>query len=83
MQLLHIIDTTSIDDWKTGFDAETEDRMSAGLTLLQLWHAADTPNRVVCLYEVNDRSKAEGYLSKSAALSEVVSSSEHVFLRTA
>lgn len=83
MQLLNIIDTTGFDDWKQGFDGRTEDRMNAGLTLLQMWHSADKPNRVICLYEANDRGKAESYLKKTVALADHVEDSSHHFLRTA
>lgn len=83
MQLLHIVDTTGFEDWKSGFDARTEDRMSAGLTLMQMWHDADKAGRVLCLFEANDRAKAKSYLDKTAAMADHVSSASHHFLRTA
>ena len=81
MQLLHILDTDDFAAWKTGFDGRMEDRMRAGLTLMQMWHG-DAPNRVVCLYEVNDRAKAEAWLAKGEAMQAGVSASSHHFLRT-
>jgi len=82
MQLLHILDTENYDTWKSGFDTRTEQRMRAGLTLMQMWHA-DAPGRVICLYEANDRSKAEGWLEQAAAMHDGVKSSTYHFLRTA
>lgn len=81
MQLLHILDTEDFSAWKTGFDGRMEDRMRAGLTLMQMWHA-DQKNRVICLYEVNDRGKAETWLDKAEAMHDGVSSSSYHFLRT-
>lgn len=83
MQLLHILDTESWPDWKRGFDTRTEQRMQAGLTLLQMWHAVDEKNRVICLYEVNDRSKAETWLGQAEAMHDGVLGSSFHFLRTA
>ncbi|WP_179378219.1 DUF3303 family protein [Jannaschia marina] len=53
------------DAWKAEFDADAETRMTAGLTLLQLWRDADGPG-VTALYEVNDRAKAQRWLDAEA-----------------
>ena len=81
MQLLTIIDTDDYAAWKRGFDERMEERMRAGLTLMQMWHA-DQKNRVVCLFEVNDRAKAEAWLEKVEAMQDGVSRPIHHFLRT-
>lgn len=81
MQLLHILDTENYDTWKRGFDGRMEQRMNAGLTLMQMWHA-DTAGRVICLYEVNDRKKAEDWLDRAEAMHDGVKSSSYHFLRT-
>lgn len=64
MQLLCQLDTPDFDGWKADFDAEAADRMEAGLTLLQMWRDADSRSRVLMLFEVNDRRRAEGWLAK-------------------
>ncbi|SHI86537.1 DUF3303 family protein [Wenxinia saemankumensis] len=64
MQLLLQIDTPDYEGWKSAFDADAEDRMHAGLTLLQLWRDADTNGQAFALFEVNDRAKAEAWVQK-------------------
>ena len=64
MHLLCRFDTIDWPDWKAAFDADYEERMTAGLTLLQLWRDADTPSAAVALFEVNDRAKAEAWIAK-------------------
>ncbi|UWQ21700.1 DUF3303 family protein [Jannaschia sp. W003] len=61
MNLLLHLTPPAYDAWKAGFDADTEKRMNAGLTLLQLWRDADSGG-VTALFEVNDRAKAEAWL---------------------
>ena len=41
MQLLCQLDTPDFPGWKRDFDAESTERMEAGLTLLQMWRDAD------------------------------------------
>ncbi|GHF38097.1 hypothetical protein [Seohaeicola zhoushanensis] len=80
---MHLLTETTAPDfatWKSAFDADTEDRGTAGLTLLQMWRGADDPNAVTCLFEVNDRDRAQAWLDKEAALGHGVSAR---FLRTA
>ncbi|SFP32426.1 hypothetical protein [Tranquillimonas alkanivorans] len=64
MQLLCRFDTPDYDEWKKTFDADAEDRMNAGLTLLQLWRDADTPSAALALFEVNDRKRAQAWIEK-------------------
>lgn len=52
---------------QTAFDADTEARGMAGLTLLQLWREGE--GRRWALFTVNDRAKARDWLDKEAALS--------------
>ena len=63
-QLLCQLDTTDFPGWKRAFDSEASDRMEAGLTLLQMWRDADSRSRVLLLFEVNDRGRAEQWLRK-------------------
>jgi hypothetical protein len=79
MHLLATITTSGYDAWKTGFDAHAEDRGQSGLNLLQLWHDADAPARVVALFEVADRPRAEAWVKRQSALHGPVSAQ---FLRT-
>ncbi|MCK0168166.1 hypothetical protein MWU52_11430 [Jannaschia sp. S6380] len=79
MNLLTHHTPASYDAWKADFDAHTETRMNAGLTLLQLWRDIDGPG-VTALYEVNDRGKAEGWLDREAATDGPIDAR---FMRTA
>lgn len=63
-QLLCQLDTPDFPGWKRAFDQEAAGRMEAGLTLLQMWRDADTRSRVLLLFEVNDRHRAEAWLRK-------------------
>ena len=64
IQLLCQLDTADFPGWKRDFDAEATDRMEAGLTLLQMWRDADSRSRVLMLFEVNDRDRAQAWLDK-------------------
>lgn len=79
MQLICRYDTPDYAAWKSAFDADTEDRMHAGLTTLQVWRDADGPAALV-LFEVNDRARAEAHLGKEAALGRPATAT---YLRTA
>jgi len=68
MQLLIDYATTGYDAWKASFDDEAENRMQAGLTLMQIWREAGNANAVVCLFEVSDRTRAQAWLDKEAGL---------------
>ncbi len=64
MQMLCQIDTPDFTSWKSAFDDDAEDRMQAGLTLLQMWRDADHGSAVLCLFKVNDRKRAESWIGK-------------------
>ncbi|MBI1417670.1 MAG: hypothetical protein GC146_10655 [Limimaricola sp.] len=64
--LLCEIETTDFAGWKSAFADEAEARRLAGLTLLQMWRGADEPARVVCLFEVADRPRAQSWLDREA-----------------
>ncbi|MBP1805345.1 hypothetical protein [Rubellimicrobium aerolatum] len=64
LQLLCQLDTNDFPGWKCDFDAEATERMEAGLTLLQMWRDADSRSRVLMLFEVNDRARAQAWLRK-------------------
>ncbi|MBS1302540.1 hypothetical protein [Loktanella sp. SALINAS62] len=63
MQMLADITTGDFDAFKSSFDADAEKRMAAGLTLMQMWRVADDAQRVVCLFDVNDRKRAQDWLT--------------------
>jgi hypothetical protein len=66
MQLLVTFTAPDYAAWQSAFDGHAEDRGQAGLTLLQIWRDADDPAAVLCLFEVNDRPRAQGWLDKEA-----------------
>lgn len=68
MQLILTFATAGFDAWKTDYDAHAETRDNAGLTMLQMWRDADDPDRVVVLFEVSDRARAEAWLHQQTAL---------------
>ena len=72
MHLLARFDTPNYPAWTSDFDADTEDRSNAGLTLLQLWRDADTPSATVALFEVNDRDKAQAWLDRETGFGQAV-----------
>jgi hypothetical protein len=80
MQLLIDYATTDYAAWKAAFDRDAEDRMQAGLTLMQIWRGADEPNAVTCLFRVNDRDRAQAWLDKESAFGAAPTAR---FLRTA
>ena len=61
MNLLTHHTPADYDAWKADFDAHSETRMQAGLTLMQLWRDADGTG-VTALFEVNDRKKAQAWV---------------------
>lgn len=78
MQMLASIDTDGYDAWKSQFDARSEDR--AGMTMMQMWRDADAGTRVVILFDVHDRAKAESWAKAQAALGAQIATQ---YLRTA
>ena len=61
MHLLTRMTASDFGSFKSAFDAEAEKRMNAGLTLLQMWRDADDANTILCLFDVNDRAKAQAW----------------------
>jgi hypothetical protein len=80
MQLIVQFTTTGFDAWKADYDAHSETRDAAGLTMLQMWRDADDANRVTALYEAHDRARAEAWFKTESALRGATSAQ---FLRTA
>lgn len=80
MQLIAHFEAENFDGWKTAFDDDSENRMQAGLTLLQMWREADSPGHPVCLFDVNDRARAQGWLDRKAGFGQAVRA---VFLKVA
>ncbi len=78
MQLIATFSATP--DFMTEFDADAENRGLAGLTMLQMWHDADDATRILCLFEVNDRTRANDWIAKARALGNLMTTQ---FLRTA
>jgi len=66
MHLLIHLTPPDYDTWKRDFDATAEQRMQAGMTLLQLWRAASGPE-VTALFEANDRKRAEQWVKRETA----------------
>ena len=79
MHLLCHFETTDYAGWKRDFDSDMEKRMNAGLTLMQMWQGVDEPSQVTCLFEANDRARAESWLNTEAGFGQAVTS---YFLRT-
>jgi hypothetical protein len=80
---MHLLATFTPPDytaWKADFDAHWEARDQAGLTLLQLWRGADDTSRVVALFEVADRPRAQAWLDRQSALHGGIAAQ---FVRTA
>ena len=64
---------------RSAFDADAENRGTAGVSLLQLWRAEGGTHWA--LFAVNDRDKAKVWLDKTAALGHGATDSH--FLETA
>lgn len=62
MQMLVRNDVTDFDAWKSAFDDDYEARMTAGLSVLQIWREAEKPSTVWYLLDVNDKGKAEAFM---------------------
>ena len=61
IQLLCQLDTTDFPGWKRDFDAESTDRMEAGLTLLQMWRDADSRRTAASLSRIVSLSGSHPY----------------------
>ena len=66
MQLLIHLTPPDHDAWRSRFDADYEDRMQAGMTLMQMWRHVDGPG-LSLLFDVNDRGRADDWLSRERA----------------
>ena len=58
------------DHWRRVFDAQADVARAAGVTLNHMWQSADDPNDVFFLLDIEDRGRAEAYMStpESAAV---------------
>lgn len=68
MQLIIHQKITDYAKWRTAFDADHESRTQAGLSTLQIWMDDDSTEHVFFLLEVNDKSKAQAWITRSDAL---------------
>lgn len=55
--------------WKRVFDAQGDAARAAGLNLIHLWRSVDEADQVYFLFEVEDRGRAETYMSTPEAAS--------------
>ena len=87
MQMICHLDVTDFAAWKEAFDADAEARSNAGLTVMQVWKHADSSTKATVLLNVNDRKRAEEWLSRSNALSSddkgTVTNASAVFVKSA
>ncbi len=86
-QLICHFEVTKFDDWQTAFNADDEARRDAGLGVLQIWRDADSTTHAFALLSVNERSRAEMWITRSNALSSddasTVTHASHFFIETA
>ncbi|GLS88106.1 hypothetical protein GCM10010873_30800 [Cypionkella aquatica] len=80
MQMIYQIDTSDYATWKSGFDADSENRGAAGLSVLQIWRDADSASKIAVLFEVNDRKRAQDWVKTEAGFGR---SGTAQFLKTA
>lgn len=87
MQMICHFEVTNFSDWQTAFLADDEARRDAGLTVLQIWRDADSTTHAFALLSVNDRPRAEGWITRSNALhsddANTVTHASHFFIETA
>jgi len=87
MQMICHYEITDFTDWHTAFNADAEARRDAGLTVLQIWRDADSTTHAFALLEVNDRKRAEAWITRSNALhsddANTVLNASHYFTKTA
>ena len=86
LHLLCQLTTSDPDTAMKALEADSEDQRNAGLTRLQTWRE-DGASALWALFEVNDRKKAEDWLTRARADTHgrpagVTASTAH-FLRTA
>ncbi|MBB3995019.1 hypothetical protein GGR95_002669 [Sulfitobacter undariae] len=86
MQLICHFEVTDFTAWQTAFAADEEARRDAGLSVLQIWRDADNPKRAFTLLTVNDRDRADQWITRSNALSSddasTVTQASHYFIET-
>ena len=87
MQLIVHFEITNFTAWQTAFTADTEARRDAGLSVLQIWRDADSTTHAFALLSVNDRAKAEAWITRSNALhsddANTVTHASYFFIKTA
>jgi hypothetical protein len=86
-QLICHFEVSNFNDWQSAFNADEEARRDAGLSVLQIWRDADSTTHAFALLSVNDRPRAEGWITRSNALSSddnsTVTHASHFFIETA
>ncbi|MCX7567241.1 hypothetical protein OS189_12890 [Sulfitobacter sp. F26169L] len=87
MQLICHYEVTDFAKWQTAFTADDEARRDAGLSVLQIWRDADNSERAFVLLSVNDRKRAQAWITRSDALksddASTVREATHFFVETA
>lgn len=87
MQLIAQYEVTDFTAWQTAFTADDESRRDAGLGILQIWRDADSSTRAFVLLSVNDRARANDWITRSNALhsddANTVTHATHTFIKTA
>ncbi|MEP1765701.1 MAG: hypothetical protein ABJJ53_03450 [Sulfitobacter sp.] len=87
MQLICHFEITNFNDWHSAFAADDEARRDAGLSVLQIWRDADSTTHAFALLDVNDRKRAEAWITRSDALSSddgsTIIQASHYFIETA
>ncbi len=87
MQMIAHYEVTDFTAWQTAFAADDESRRDAGLGVLQIWRDADSTTHAFALMMVNDRARAEAWITRSNALhgddGHTVTHASHFFIETA
>lgn len=87
MQLIAHYEVTDFTAWQTAFTTDDEARRDAGLGVLQIWRDADSDTHAFALLSVNDRPRAEAWITRSNALASddnsTVKHASHFFIETA
>jgi len=86
-QMICHFEVTSFEAWHRAFNSDNEARRDAGLSVLQIWRDADSTTHAFALLTVNDRAKADAWITRSNALSSdddsTVLHASHFFIKTA
>ena len=69
MMLLVRNKVKDVGHWTRLFGSQTEAARAAGLSLVKLWRSVDEPDQVYFVLEVEDRGKAEAFMSTPEAAS--------------